>query len=144
MPTMIKKILLNNSEFLFSIDLLPCLIHGRAHEGSSLFTVTLIASLYKQGYKVLFLSGYPMARQELVNQIEGDRDTYVVDGNLSVDKAINSKMIFIQREYLTVEHILYALLHDAFGVNIIVNCGGNVSRMKAAVEDYFDKKYRPI
>lgn len=42
-------------------------------------------------------------------------------------------------EYLTVEHILYAVLHDAFGVNIIINCGGNVSRMKAAVEDYFDK-----
>jgi ATP-dependent Clp protease ATP-binding subunit ClpA len=42
-------------------------------------------------------------------------------------------------EYLTVEHILYAILHDAFGVNIIVNCGGSVSRMKSAIEDYFRK-----
>ncbi len=40
-------------------------------------------------------------------------------------------------EYVTVEHILYAILHDAFGVNIIVNCGGNISRMKTAIEDYF-------
>lgn len=40
-------------------------------------------------------------------------------------------------EYVTVEHILYAVLHDAFGVNIIVNCGGNISRMKSAIEDFF-------
>lgn len=42
-------------------------------------------------------------------------------------------------EYLTVEHILYAVLHDAFGVNVIVNCGGNVSAMKSVIEDYFRK-----
>ena len=42
-------------------------------------------------------------------------------------------------EYLTVEHLLYAVLHDALGVNIIVNCGGNVSGIKSAIEDHFRK-----
>lgn len=42
-------------------------------------------------------------------------------------------------EYLTVEHLLFAVLHDDFGIDIITNCGGKVLRMKAAVEDYFDR-----
>ncbi len=42
-------------------------------------------------------------------------------------------------EYLTVEHILYAVLHDENGIDIITNCGGNLTRMKAAIEKYFEE-----
>jgi ATP-dependent Clp protease ATP-binding subunit ClpA len=42
-----------------------------------------------------------------------------------------------RHEYLTVEHILYAVLHDDFGAEIIKNCGGNVPAIKKAVENYF-------
>ena len=41
-------------------------------------------------------------------------------------------------EYLTVEHILFAALHDDWGAEVITNCGGNVSRLKASVERFFD------
>ena len=44
-----------------------------------------------------------------------------------------------QHEYLTVEHILYAVLHNDWGVEIIANCGGNNARLKAMLEDYFNK-----
>jgi ATP-dependent Clp protease ATP-binding subunit ClpA len=44
-----------------------------------------------------------------------------------------------QHEYLTVEHILYAVLHNDWGVEIIANCGGNIARLKAMLEDYFNK-----
>lgn len=42
-------------------------------------------------------------------------------------------------EYLTVEHLLFAVLHDDFGIDVITNCGGKVPRMLAAIEDYFDR-----
>jgi ATP-dependent Clp protease ATP-binding subunit ClpA len=42
-----------------------------------------------------------------------------------------------QHEYLTVEHLLYAVLHDELGIEIIVNCGGDVSRLKLKTEDFF-------
>ncbi len=44
-----------------------------------------------------------------------------------------------RHEYLTVEHILFAILHDEWGINIIENCGGNVEELKAKLEEFFDK-----
>jgi ATP-dependent Clp protease ATP-binding subunit ClpA len=42
-------------------------------------------------------------------------------------------------EYLTVEHILYAVLHDDLGADIITACGGDVSELKASIDGYFDE-----
>lgn len=42
-------------------------------------------------------------------------------------------------EYLTVEHILFALLHDEWGIEVITNCGGSVERIKSSIEEFFDK-----
>lgn len=42
-----------------------------------------------------------------------------------------------RHEYLTVEHILYALLHDEIGIEIITHCGGDVFRLKGALDRYF-------
>jgi ATP-dependent Clp protease ATP-binding subunit ClpA len=40
-------------------------------------------------------------------------------------------------EYLTVEHILFALVHDDLGVEVITRCGGSVSRIKSFLEEFF-------
>ncbi|MBI5102274.1 MAG: ATP-dependent Clp protease ATP-binding subunit ClpA [Nitrospirae bacterium] len=40
-------------------------------------------------------------------------------------------------EYLTIEHILYALVHDERGIEIITACGGNASRISKALDSYF-------
>ncbi|MCL4475809.1 MAG: ATP-dependent Clp protease ATP-binding subunit ClpA [Nitrospirae bacterium] len=40
-------------------------------------------------------------------------------------------------EYLTVEHILFAVVHDELGVEIITRCGGSVSRVKSSLEEFF-------
>ncbi|MFV1976909.1 MAG: ATP-dependent Clp protease ATP-binding subunit ClpA, partial [Candidatus Scalindua sp.] len=45
-----------------------------------------------------------------------------------------------RHEYLTVEHILFALLHDEWGVDIITSCGGDVAKLKALLKDFFDKE----
>jgi ATP-dependent Clp protease ATP-binding subunit ClpA len=41
-------------------------------------------------------------------------------------------------EYLTVEHLLYGILHDKDGRDILVNCGANLARLKAGLEKFFD------
>ena len=44
-----------------------------------------------------------------------------------------------RHEYLSIEHILYALMHDERGAEIVYNCGGNVPELKRAVLIFFDK-----
>ncbi len=42
-------------------------------------------------------------------------------------------------EYLTVEHILYAVLHDETGADIISACGGDVAALKSSLDSYFNE-----
>lgn len=42
-----------------------------------------------------------------------------------------------KHEHVTVEHILYGLLHDELASEIIVNSGGSVGSMKKKLEDFF-------
>ncbi|MBF0409470.1 MAG: ATP-dependent Clp protease ATP-binding subunit ClpA [Candidatus Riflebacteria bacterium] len=44
-----------------------------------------------------------------------------------------------RHEYLTVEHILYAILHDDWGREIIYACDGDVDRIKLKLVNFFDK-----
>ena len=45
-----------------------------------------------------------------------------------------------RHEYLTVEHILLAVLHDDWGIDVLVNCGASITRLKSLLVDFFDKK----
>jgi len=40
-----------------------------------------------------------------------------------------------KHEYVTVEHMLYGLLHDELAVQIISQCGGNVDTLKKSWEN---------
>jgi ATP-dependent Clp protease ATP-binding subunit ClpA len=40
---------------------------------------------------------------------------------------------------LTVEHLLYALLHDPRGTEILQNCGANLDQLKTALRRFFDE-----
>lgn len=44
-----------------------------------------------------------------------------------------------RHEYLTTEHILYALLFEGSGQQIIGVCGGNIEELKREIEEFFDK-----
>ncbi len=66
---MLKKILLDSTEFHFSDSHLPALIHGKENEGSSLFTISMLADLHSQGLNVVALTGFAMASDELYKQI---------------------------------------------------------------------------
>lgn len=44
-----------------------------------------------------------------------------------------------RHEYVCVEHVLFAILHDAHGVEIIESCGGNIHILKTDLKTYFDE-----
>lgn len=46
--------------------------------------------------------------------------------------------------YFCIEHVLYALLFDNEIVEIIVNCGGDVSELRKKLEELFDQKLEKI
>ena len=45
-----------------------------------------------------------------------------------------------RHEYVGIEHILYAILHDNNGIEIIDGCGGNVAQLKQILENFFSEK----
>ena len=50
----------------------------------------------------------------------------------AVDEAVKHK-----HEYVTLEHLLYALLEDAAARDILYNCGARIEEIAKALEDYF-------
>jgi len=65
-----NKITLNEKIFECNENKLPLLIHGKDKTGSSLFTVTFATNLFAKGSKLLFLTGYHMAKEEFFKQID--------------------------------------------------------------------------
>ncbi len=114
------KILLDNNEFHFNEKDLPCLVHYSPGVGGSHFSVTMAADLFLGGSKILFLTAYPMAKENFLNQVTGyendvlfvtKKDQIVIDkrvliiesGNedlfltaLSDLKDINERIIFVK------------------------------------------------
>ncbi len=68
---MTDQILLNNEVYHITEDGLPCLIHYMPKAGGSHFSVTMIADLFLRGSKILFLTAYPMAKDNFLQQIKG-------------------------------------------------------------------------
>lgn len=44
-----------------------------------------------------------------------------------------------RHEYLTVEHILFAMLHDDWGCDIILSCGGDILRVTSSIKAYLEE-----
>ncbi|HYA41094.1 MAG TPA: Clp protease N-terminal domain-containing protein, partial [Syntrophobacteraceae bacterium] len=45
-----------------------------------------------------------------------------------------------RHEFFTLEHILYAILHDAKGRRILHQCGADLDKLKERLEKYFDER----
>jgi len=61
---------------------------------------------------------------------------------LTLQAAVREAMVR-RHGYLTVEHLLYALLHDARGVEIVRACGGDVEALKAELERFLTQELEP-
>ncbi|MFT5441870.1 MAG: ATP-dependent Clp protease ATP-binding subunit ClpA [Myxococcota bacterium] len=46
--------------------------------------------------------------------------------------------------FVTVEHLLFALLHDEIGVEIIMGCGGDVEELKSDLERFFSEDLEKV
>ena len=49
-----------------------------------------------------------------------------------------------RHEYVCVEHILFAILYDSVGIEIIENCGGNIENMNRSLEEFFSEKLERV
>ncbi|MDJ0984756.1 MAG: ATP-dependent Clp protease ATP-binding subunit ClpA [Desulfobacterales bacterium] len=49
-----------------------------------------------------------------------------------------------RHEYVSIEHILFAILNDPNGVEIVENCGGDVENLLDALENFFQEKIERI
>jgi len=49
-----------------------------------------------------------------------------------------------RHEYVCIEHILFAILYDSIGIEIIENCGGNIENMNTALEEFFNEKLERV
>jgi len=49
-----------------------------------------------------------------------------------------------RHEYVCIEHVLYAILHDRTGMDIIENCGGEVDKLKNELEKFFADRVESI
>ena len=68
-----------------------------------------------------------------------------------INKELNATLSFAAKEakkrrheYVSVEHIFFAVLHDTIGMEIIESCGGNVENLKNVTEDFFGKQMERI
>ncbi len=59
--------------------------------------------------------------------------------NLAANEAITRR-----HEFLALEHLLFALLHDRQGGEIIVNCGGNLDEVQQGLEVFFAENMPPL
>ncbi len=49
-----------------------------------------------------------------------------------------------RHEYVSIEHVLYAIMHDSTGVEIIQKCGGDVDNLLQALELFFSEQVDSI
>src|SRR5210317_2039996 len=49
-----------------------------------------------------------------------------------------------RHEYVSIEHILFAILYDPTGIDIVENCGGNVENLINSIEEFFEEKIERI
>ena len=68
-----------------------------------------------------------------------------------ISKALSATLGFAVREakkrrheYVSVEHILFAILYDPSGIEIIENCGGSIENLLSNIEGFFEEKIDKI
>jgi ATP-dependent Clp protease ATP-binding subunit ClpA len=49
-----------------------------------------------------------------------------------------------RHEYVSIEHLLFAILYDSEGIEIIENCGGNVENLKNALELFLSQQMESV
>ena len=89
------SIVLDQRNFEFHKSFFPCLIIGANKSGASYFSISLIANLISEGFKVIFFTAFPMAKEELLNQI-GTKALYEVKNEADIQMMPRDKTIIVK------------------------------------------------
>jgi ATP-dependent Clp protease ATP-binding subunit ClpA len=57
----------------------------------------------------------------------------------ALDEAINRR-----HEYITLEHLLFALLHEKHAIQVIRNCGGRIDELNREIEKYLNDNFEQV
>ena len=49
-----------------------------------------------------------------------------------------------RHEYVSLEHLLYALLQDKDASRAIINCGGDIDRLRKALDEFFNRQMEAL
>ncbi len=94
---MSDKILLNNEPHNFNEQDLPCLITYAEKTGGSHFSITMVVDLFLKGSKILFLTAYPMAKENFLEQIGTDHSKIIfVDSVNDLEKAKDFQVVILE------------------------------------------------
>lgn len=94
---MLDKILLNWQPYNIQENNLPALVTYDKNMGGSHLSIVLIADLFLKGSKILFLTAYPMAHDNFLNQIDGNNSNVAfVDSIEGLEESLNSQAIIIE------------------------------------------------
>lgn len=90
-----NKITLDNKPFKFTESFLPCLITWADKSWASFFSICLISNLIQQWSETIFFTAFPMAKEELLNQIWNEK-LYEINKKSDIRTIPNDKSIIIQ------------------------------------------------
>jgi len=94
---MTDKILLNEEEYVLKESDLPCLITYAEKTGGSHYSVTMVAQMFLAGFKVLFLTAYPMAKENFLKQVgESNTNVAFVTNKEELENYKNAQCILIE------------------------------------------------
>lgn len=66
---MTNKLLLNNKKYSLKKSCLPCFITYKEKTGGSQISISIIADLFLNGSKILFITAYPAGKDNFIEQI---------------------------------------------------------------------------
>ena len=94
---MADKIFFNKQAINFTEGDLPCLITYADKTGGSHFSITLVVNLFLNGSKILFLTAYPMAKDNFLQQIGEDHSKIAIVSSIEeLEKAKNTQVIILE------------------------------------------------
>lgn len=104
------NIILDNSPYSLTADDLPALIHGEKHVGASLFALTTLAELYRQGHPVLFIASDIATKNEFITQTSCGDNLLTIEKETDLIGAETFQALFLShKDILLLPSILSTL-----------------------------------
>lgn len=128
-----NQIILNGEPYAITESDLPYLVTYGEKAGGSHFTITLLKDLFLSGSKILFLTAFPMARDNFLSQIGEDHSRVALVSSVTeLEKAFDAQVILLESGN---ENLFIEALKTAPDIDTRVVLVKNIEAFSAAVFD---------